>query len=529
MGAWQDDAIYVATATSLASGGGYRHAEIPGEPLQAKYPIAYPALLAVLWMLAPEYPGNVPLLLLPTSLSAAFLVVGSFLYWRRYFAPSPRELVVLGALWAASPAIVSMVRFTMSDLVYAALSLAAIARLDGMFLRSGQSSPPTGSLALTGLLIGGATLTRSIGLTLLLGAVLHLLWRREVRDALIVGGVAAALIAPWHAWQLWASGVNADLYAGTPLGTLLLSELNYGVWAPGGVGDVVRVVFQNVFHVAFGLLYFQLAIPEWLGAAALAGLSWQTLALHVAGFASLLAVTTGFAVTARNRLRAVHWCALPYALVVLAYPGDPYRFLLPWTPFLLGFLGVGVNSALRRIGVGRAARHATLGAGALVLALLFAFELARIVASTDADYHFRVTPQNWADMRELEAQVRSRTQPGDAIASSDFATLYLATGRQGYFLWPIVDPYALFYGADRTWWSFFVAGGEAGAAKARAQVRGELESAYRAGGVDWYVDSARPDVLAAAVRAEARNRPGRFDPRHLTERGMFRLYRVRRR
>ncbi|NRA00918.1 MAG: hypothetical protein HRU01_30895, partial [Myxococcales bacterium] len=45
MGAWQDDAIYVATATSLASGGGYRHAEIPGEPLQAKYPIAYPALL----------------------------------------------------------------------------------------------------------------------------------------------------------------------------------------------------------------------------------------------------------------------------------------------------------------------------------------------------------------------------------------------------------------------------------------------------------------------------------------------------
>ena len=74
MGAWQDDAIYVATATSLAEGHGYRHPEIPGEPFQAKYPVLYPALLSVLIRIAPEYPSNVPLLHAPTAIAAAALV-----------------------------------------------------------------------------------------------------------------------------------------------------------------------------------------------------------------------------------------------------------------------------------------------------------------------------------------------------------------------------------------------------------------------------------------------------------------------
>ena len=44
------------------------------------------------------------------------------------------------------------------------------------------------------------------------------------------------------------------------------------------------------------------------------------------------------------------------------------------------------------------------------------------------------------------------------IASGDFARLYLTTGRQGYFVWSISDPYALFYGKDRSWKNFFILG-----------------------------------------------------------------------
>ena len=110
VGAWQDDAIYVTTATSLAEGRGYRHAEIPGEPLQAKYPVLYPALLSVLIWIAPDYPSNVPLLLVPTAIAASALVVLAALYWRRCFAPDPIHWRVACVLSALSPAIVSMVR-----------------------------------------------------------------------------------------------------------------------------------------------------------------------------------------------------------------------------------------------------------------------------------------------------------------------------------------------------------------------------------------------------------------------------------
>ena len=95
----------------------------------------------------------------------------------------------------------------------------------------------------------------------------------------------------------------------------------------------------------------------------------------------------GFASSARARPTALHFCALPYAAVVLAYPGDPYRFLLPWTPFILFFLFRGVG------GFGGFGRRVTFALFA-VLALAFAIEAGRIAASDENDFHFRVTFQD---------------------------------------------------------------------------------------------------------------------------------------
>ncbi len=80
VGIWQDDGIYVCTARSLAAGSGYRHIELASEPLQTKYPVLYPAVLALAFGLEPDDPRNLPLLLLPTALAAAGLVALSALY-----------------------------------------------------------------------------------------------------------------------------------------------------------------------------------------------------------------------------------------------------------------------------------------------------------------------------------------------------------------------------------------------------------------------------------------------------------------
>jgi len=59
-GLWQDDAVYVVTAMSLADGQGYRHLEMPHQPLQTKYPPLFPAMLAGVMALWRDWPANRP-------------------------------------------------------------------------------------------------------------------------------------------------------------------------------------------------------------------------------------------------------------------------------------------------------------------------------------------------------------------------------------------------------------------------------------------------------------------------------------
>ncbi len=526
VGAWQDDAIYLATAKSLAEGRGYRHAEIPGEPLQAKYPILYPAVLAGLWRLWPDYPRNLPLLLAPGAAAAAALVLLSFATLRRQLRLPAREALALAGLAALSPELLSMVRFAMSDLLYAALALAAMALLDDAVESGARERPggpragPGARLAGCALLIAASILTRSIGVTLLAGSALFLLWRRRPREAAWLGLLVALLLAPWLLRQASAQAQNAASFPGT----LLVSELDYETWRPGSGLEPLRVAFQNLFKLAFGLPYFALGLPPGFALRALAAWSWRTALLHALGTASLALVALGFAGSARRGARALHFCAVPYALVVLAYPGDPYRFLLPWVPFLLHFLfaGLGRAAPLLRLPP-RAAAAALYG----LLAALFLAEAWRIAASDADHYHFRVAQRSWRELRALEDWVRAETSPRDVIASGDFAALYLATGRQGYYLWPILDPYAQFNGPDRRWWSFFVRAG-LGASEALDRETGALlPSAYREAGVDWYVDNARPDLMTEAVRRFAAARPGSFEPRFTTPGREYRVYRVR--
>src|SRR5690349_16293440 len=54
-----DDAVYVITANALATGDGYRVIHIPGAPAATHYPPLWPAILSVVWRIAPGFPENV--------------------------------------------------------------------------------------------------------------------------------------------------------------------------------------------------------------------------------------------------------------------------------------------------------------------------------------------------------------------------------------------------------------------------------------------------------------------------------------
>src|SRR5262245_21462478 len=127
LGVWQDDAIYVSTAQALAEGQGYRHIELPDAPLQTKYPVLYPALLAPLVAIGG---GIGAALFVPTALGAALLVALCGLYQRRVLGESSRTTLTLCALAALSPALFDFVRYAMSELVYAPLAVGALVCLD---------------------------------------------------------------------------------------------------------------------------------------------------------------------------------------------------------------------------------------------------------------------------------------------------------------------------------------------------------------------------------------------------------------
>src|ERR1051325_3241314 len=62
VGVTNDDGMYVILAKSLATGHGYRWLNLPGAPAATHFPPGYPAMLALLWLIAPRLPANVVLL-----------------------------------------------------------------------------------------------------------------------------------------------------------------------------------------------------------------------------------------------------------------------------------------------------------------------------------------------------------------------------------------------------------------------------------------------------------------------------------
>ena len=104
--------------------------------------------------------------------------------------------------------------------------------------------------------------------------------------------------------------------------------------------------------------------------------------------------------------------------------------------------------------------------------------------------------------------------------------MFLATGRRGQYFWPDTDPYALYYGPDRTWRTFYVAPARSEAQYVADEIRRRLVPAYREAGFAWYVEhrniNASAGVLATVIRAQ----PDVFARVFSPPRGTYQVYRL---
>jgi hypothetical protein len=114
-----------------------------------------------------------------------------------------------------------------------------------------------------------------------------------------------------------------------------------------GSGEALRVAWQNLLRLSFGLGYFQLALPVDAVRAAIGAGGVRLALLHAVCHATLLIALWGFWLSAREGLRTLHLYAAGYGAIVLIWTFSPYRFLVPWTPFLIYFAATGLRAALR--------------------------------------------------------------------------------------------------------------------------------------------------------------------------------------
>ena len=536
VGLWQDDATYVATARSLAEGTGYRHIQIPGEPLQTRYPPLYSALLSLGFRIAPDYPDNLPWLLIPNAVGAAALVVLSCLYWRRVWGAPSHLWLCAAFLSAISPVLLGFVRYTMSDLLYGALAVGALYLVDRDPPGS-EGSEASGNRAwiFGALVVGCGVLIRGIGVTLLMALPLALAVRRRFAAAGIALAIAAAVCVPWWLWQAAASEQNGSLQ----VALMTAAELNYGLWAPDDPMQLLRVIKQNLLRVVYDLAYYQLALPIGPTSDVLVRFGAGTVVLFVVCFAAFALCVTGFFSTLRGGVRMTHIYAVLYAGLVVVWPFEPHRFMVAWTPFILYFIVVGFDRFVRWVAE-RADRssaetsHAPnwqrgVGiAAASIVAVGFLVEDGRILRSSPDHYFMRELAGeiDLSEFDEVSAWVRAHSNEEDVFAAAWSAGLFLNTERQGHFLWPDSDPYARYYGQDREAWRFYGNRSESELMSIYHEMAADFVATYAAAQVRYYVH--QPHWLEARVMESLiEGNPRLFSQVFESSMGSYRVYEVR--
>jgi hypothetical protein len=421
-----------------------------------------------------------------------------------------------------SPVFLAFTRYTMSELQYALFATAALVCLDDRAERS-EGRARRGWLALGAALVAGAMLTRSFGMTLALAAVAMLAWRRRVVDAALVAGVIALLVAPWLLWQASAAAQNGAL--AREFFTAYDLDVGAAAYLPRGPLEALHVAWQNGLQLAFGVGWFQLALPAGFTRHAMSAGGLRLWLLHAVCWGALGLVIYGFWRSARDGVKTLHVYAAVYAGLCVIWTFSPHRFLVPWTPFLLFFGATGLNGLL-----GFASRHprAALAARGAVYAgvlVLFLAEDWRIARSHEASFHARELSRDYTELRDVERFVRERTAPGDIVASAQPQALFLATGRRGYFLWPDTDPVAWNYSPERSASRFAVL-------DAPAELRGRIEAlrrdlgrAYAEAGIDWYVEYGELPMSQAMAQLVLEH-PAWFELVHTTPKRGYRIFRV---
>jgi hypothetical protein len=417
LGLFHDDGIYAVVAKSLHDGAGYRVISLPTEPDQTKYPFLYSYILSWLWSLDPKFPDNIGLLKAANAGFLAAVFVLSYLFYRRHVAGEEAESLLFAALVCINPAVFSFTDLTVSDILFLLLSLSALVIFDA----SQQCPSRPGPVALLAVIVALGCLTRSAAVPLAMAAALHFAWSKRYRDLLRYVCLVVLFITPWWLWVRTDSNQTAS--------SLLDYYVSYSSESPAFIimwfdpFGAVEIVWGNLRYIvaALDLIFQSRVIPGLLlpvGLILALGL-WRSFNDQSVFFRSYV---------------------LLYLALVVAWPFNPVRYLIPLVPVVYFFLFRGIYAAevhLNNLMSSATRKKILCHLVRLTFALVVVLHVGWIshylfnkdVATTRIWFGARL-PANWQGFSETFEWIRSHTDDKAVLATVYDPMYYLYTGRR---------------------------------------------------------------------------------------------------
>lgn len=429
-GVYHDDAIYVITAKALAQGEGYRLINLPNFPLQTKYPILYPALLAIIWKIWPSFPANLVAMQSLSLIMGAAAAALAYLYLVRFGYASRGVAFASTLIPSVTPVFLYFSTVTLAETTYMFISILALWAIDRQAQRP---SKRPGIEILGGILLALPFLTRTIGLVIIPSGLLVLyLTRRRLRW--IAAGAALAVL-PWILWMVIGTQWNKDQVT-----EYYTNYLNF--WGSTfGLESLVRIIFYNSFYLLMSIATIIIAFMDRLR-------DYRSIIFPLVifiGSVSIIGLLKDF-----NRHRILNIYLLIYLCVVIIWPWPPFRFVVPILPFLICFLLKEVKSSADKFRIILNHQSVYVIFLSILLCINLMVTTQIINANRAMDYPcsaYCKEPVFWSSYKEIFKWIKDNTKKNDIIASGLDTMMYLYTDRMAFRPCPI-NPLSLFYRQD---------------------------------------------------------------------------------
>ena len=401
-----DDAAYLLLSRALRALS-YREVQFVGEPVGARFPPAYPAVLATLGVFGEQF-RVIAIAGIAFSVSGLWALFDAI---RRRWSSDLALLVT--AIVAANPTMVANAGAIATEGMFTSLALWTLWAADGPERGTARRSVLAGAAAVL------AAMTRSAGVTLPAALGLHWLLQRRFRHVAVLAVASAFTVGGWLAWTVVA-----------PKREFRRSYIDDAVNIRAGdgsfVGTLTYRVSRNASVYVGQMMLTELALP----------VAKRTKVDNVAWVAFLGSLLLAGVIAAWRRWRIAIISADGYAALLAVWAFNLERFLQPLMPVLIAFILVGawtIGSRWRQRSPGMASAPALFVS--LVLAIPAVYGSSKLSAQAAECDRTRTAcaPPESLDYIDAAAYAGTSTPRDARFIVPKNATWYYFAERQSVF------------------------------------------------------------------------------------------------